>query len=247
MEIIPAIDLRGGKVVRLLRGEYDKETVYTDRADEIARQWHAGGAKTIHIVDLDGAKDGAIVNKDAIKSIVNNADCQTELGGGLRDMASIEFALNDLGVSRVILGSVLLEKPELASDAANRFPNRVVLGIDARDGMMATRGWREDSAVKATDLVQEFNSLSIAAVIYTDIARDGTLEGPNLEALEAMAAVSPFPVIASGGIGQLDHIRALAEKVRSIGEDKVTGVIVGKALYEKKFTVNEAIAAANLS
>lgn len=247
MEIIPAIDLRGGKVVRLLRGEYDKETVYTDRADDIARQWQAGGAKTIHIVDLDGAKDGAITNREAIKSITTSVDCRTELGGGLREMTSIEFALETLGVSRVILGSVLLEKPELAAEAAERFPNQVVLGIDARDGMMSTRGWRENSTVKATDLVREFESLAIAAVIYTDIARDGTLEGPNLTALEEMAGASPFPVIASGGIGELAHIQSLAERVKSIGGEKVIGVIVGKALYEKKFTVAQAIETANLA
>ena len=241
MEIIPAIDLRGGQVVRLLRGEYDRETVYGTDAANVAREWQNGGAQLIHLVDLDGARDGEMKNAEAVRSITENVSIKTELGGGLRDMASITFLLEELGVSRAILGSVLLEKPELAVEAAKKFPGRIVLGIDARNGMVATRGWREDSAVRATDLVKEFHGLDIAAVIYTDIARDGTLEGPNLEATAEMAEVSPFPLIASGGIGDLSHIQTLAKCAKSLRKGSITGVIVGKALYEKKFTLQEAI------
>jgi len=241
MDIIPAIDLRGGQVVRLLRGEYDKETVYPKQPDEMAQLWQQGGANLIHIVDLDGARDGAMQNADAVKSITKNVSIKTELGGGLRDMESIEHLLTNLGVSRAILGSVLLEKPELATEAATKFPNQIVLGIDARNGMVATRGWREDSAVKATDLVKEFASLPIAEVIYTDIARDGTLEGPNLEATAEMANASPFPIVASGGIGDLSHIASLVQCAKSLTKGSISSIIIGKALYENKFTLEEAI------
>ncbi|MGC9326600.1 MAG: 1-(5-phosphoribosyl)-5-[(5-phosphoribosylamino)methylideneamino]imidazole-4-carboxamide isomerase [Candidatus Hinthialibacter sp.] len=244
MDIIPAIDLRGGQVVRLLRGEYDQETIYTNDPASIARLWQEGGASIIHLVDLDGARDGAMKNADAVRSIVQSISIHTELGGGLRDMASIEFLLDELGVSRAILGSVLLEKPQLAVEAAQQYPERIVLGIDARNGMVATRGWREDSAVRAVELVKEFAPLPIAAVIYTDIARDGTLEGPNIEAMVEMAEASPFPLIASGGIGELSHIQRLAQTAHSLKQGAISGVIVGKALYEKKFTVEEAIKAA---
>lgn len=241
MEIIPAIDLRGGQVVRLLRGEYDRETVYAKNPVEIARRWQEGGACIIHLVDLDGAKDGEMKNAEAVRSITKNVTVKTELGGGLRDMASIEYLLDELGVSRAILGSVLLEKPELAIEAAEKFPGRIVLGIDARNGLVATRGWRTDSSVRATDLVKEFAELPIAAVIYTDIARDGTLEGPNIPAMIEMAQVSPFPLIASGGIGDLSHLKALAEAAHTLKRGEISGVIVGKALYERKFNLEEAI------
>ncbi|HOJ61986.1 MAG TPA: 1-(5-phosphoribosyl)-5-[(5-phosphoribosylamino)methylideneamino]imidazole-4-carboxamide isomerase [bacterium] len=243
MEIIPAIDLQGGQVVRLLRGEYDQKTVYDRRPEEVAKQWQTGGARTIHIVDLDGAKEGYTQNGQAIQAIARAVTVKTELGGGLRDLDAIQRVLA-MGVTRAILGSVLLEKPGLAREAARRFPDRIILGIDARKGLVATRGWREDSPVWATDLVREFAGLPIAGVIYTDIARDGTLEGPNLEAIARMAECSPFPLTASGGIGSLDHIRALAALAHSLKQGSITGVIVGKALYEKKFTLEEAIAAA---
>ncbi len=241
MEIIPAIDLRGGHVVRLLRGEYEKETIYTQQPADVGKLWQEGGAQLIHIVDLDGARDGSMKNAEAIRSIVQSVCIKTELGGGLRDMASIDFLLNDLGVTRAILGSVLLEKPELAKESAQKYPGRIVLGIDARDGMVATRGWREDSAVRATDLVREFAGYPIAAVIYTDIARDGTLEGPNIPAMIEMAQNSPFPLIASGGIGNLSHLKALAETAAVLEKGKISGVIVGKALFERKFTLPDAI------
>lgn len=244
MEIIPAIDLRGGRVVRLFQGDYQLETVYSENPAEFAQKWADEGAKFLHIVDLDGARDGQMKNRQAIQTIVQNMNLTTELGGGLRDMETLDVVLSQLNVSRAILGSVLLEKPELVVEAAHRYPNRIILGIDARGGMVATRGWRETSTVKAIDLIEEFGALPIAAVIYTDIARDGTLAGPNLEATGQMAKASPFPLIASGGIGDLSHIRELAKLNRSLGSDKIGGVIVGKALYEKKFTLPEAIAAA---
>ena len=243
MDIIPAIDLRGGNVVRLLRGEYNQETIYSNTPAEIAKKWEAAGAGIIHLVDLDGARDGEMKNRQAIQSITQTVNVTTELGGGLRDVESVDMVLDILGVDRAIFGSILLEAPQVAIDAANKYPQRIILGIDARDGNMATRGWRETSAIKATELVQEFAAHPFAAVIYTDIAKDGTLEGPNLDAIEEMAEVSPFPIIASGGIGSLDDIRSVFELNRSLGGDKITGIITGKAVYEGKFTVEQAIEA----
>ncbi len=242
MEIIPAIDLHGGQVVRLFRGEYEQETIYSDNPAKFAKAWQTGGAKWIHLVDLDGARDGEIKNRFAIESIVNEVNVKTELGGGIRDLETVEAVLDGMGVSRAILGSVLLEKPDLVVEASRKFPYRIVLGIDARDGMVATRGWRETSSIEATELVQEFAALPIAAVIYTDIFRDGTLEGNNIEATREIAKASPFPLIASGGIGELKHIKSLATLSKEL-QGKIIGVIVGKALYEKKFTLEEAIAA----
>lgn len=244
MDILPAIDLRGGHVVRLYQGDYDQETVYDTTPIEMARRWREAGARWIHIVDLDGARDGAMKNREAIREITANVEIQTELGGGLRDLDAIRYALEELEVSRIILGSVLLENPELAREAAEEYPGQIVLGIDARDGMAATRGWRETSKVSAIQLAREFAGPPFAAVIYTDIARDGALVGPNLESLRAMAEASPFPVIASGGIGSLDDIRAVARLSHEIGEKRLPGVIVGKALYENKFSLEEALAAA---
>ena len=192
---------------------------------------------------MEGARDGQVKNAEAIQSIVKNTSVKTELGGGLRDLETITYVIEKLGVSRAILGSVLLEKPELATQASLKYPDRIVLGIDARGGLVATRGWRETSSVKATDLVKEFAALPLAGVIYTDIARDGTLEGPNLDATAEMAEVSPFPVIASGGIGCLDDIKAVAKMAKGLKKGTISGIIVGKALYEKKFTVEEAIQA----
>ena len=242
MKIIPAIDLRGGQVVRLLQGEYDQETVYQHSPVEIAQTWQEGGAALIHLVDLDGAREGAMLNRQAIQAITQSVSVETELGGGLRTLESVKTILDELGVGRAILGSILLEDPSLAKQAAERYPHRIVLGIDARDGHVATRGWRETSTVKALDLVQEFAGLPFADVIYTDISRDGTLAGPNLDALGSMAQTSPFPVIASGGIGNLDDIRAIAKVNQQVG-GKISGIIVGKALYENQFTLPEAIAA----
>ncbi|MBI1389704.1 MAG: 1-(5-phosphoribosyl)-5-[(5-phosphoribosylamino)methylideneamino]imidazole-4-carboxamide isomerase [bacterium] len=243
MDLIPAIDLRGGQVVRLLRGEYDQETVYGTDPASVARRWREGGGDIIHIVDLDGARDGVMQNRAAIEAIVKEAGIPTELGGGLRDMAAVDRVLGEIGVTRAILGSVLLETPELAHEAAKKYPGRIVLGIDARDGRVATRGWRETSEVMATGLVKEFAGLEIAAVIYTDIARDGTLEGPNLEQLTRMAEASPFSIIASGGVGSLEHVTAVADLARRLPEGAISGLIIGKALYENQFTLEQAVQA----
>lgn len=243
MEILPAIDLRGGQVVRLLQGEYKWETVYDDSPATMGKRWEDGGAKWIHIVDLDGAREGMIRNQEAIQSITETVGVSTELGGGLRDMDSIAFALDGLGVNRAILGSVLLENPDLGKEAVDNYPHRIVLGIDARDGKVATRGWRETSEVLATDLLEEFSGLPFAGVIYTDIKRDGTLQGPNLDELKSVAEASEFPVIASGGIGTLEDIRAVAALPSTLSRGEISGIIVGKALYENKFSLMEAIQA----
>ncbi len=241
MEVIPAIDLRGGHVVRLLKGEYDQETRYSNDPASIAQKWKSEGARTLHLVDLDGARDGEIKNRQALESITKNVHILTQLGGGLRDMSTLDTVLTTLDIEKAILGSVLLEKPGLVVQAAEKYPHRIMLGIDARDGLVATHGWRSTSTVKATELVNEFRGLPVRAVIYTDISRDGTLIGPNIEAALEMASITPFPVVVSGGIGSLDDIHRLAQMSRTIVDNKIVAVIVGKALYEGKFTLKQAI------
>lgn len=243
MEIIPAIDLRGGRAVRLYQGDYNQETVYFDDPGEAAKQWQDEGASRIHLVDLDGARDGEMQNRDALIRIREQVSVPTQLGGGIRTMADVERVIEDLKINRAILGSVLLEDPDFAKEAAKKYPDQIILGIDARNGMMSTRGWREDSSISATDLVKTFAGFPFAAVIYTDIAMDGTLKGPNYQAQIEMAEVSEFPVIASGGVGTLEHIKELARISKTDEGKNISGVITGKALYEKKFTVKEAIEA----
>lgn len=243
MEIIPAIDLRGGKAVRLYQGDYNQETIYFDDPVDAALNWETEGASRIHLVDLDGARDGVMKNRDALLNIQSRVSVPTQLGGGIRRMEDVERVLDELKINRAILGSVLLENPDFAKEAAKKYPDRIILGIDARNGTMATRGWREDSAIYATDVVQEFAGFPFAAVIYTDIAMDGTLKGPNYAVQIEMAQVSAFPVIASGGVGTLEHIKELARLSRTSEGKNICGIITGKALYEKKFTIKEAIEA----
>ncbi len=244
MEIIPAIDLRGGKAVRLYQGDYDQETVYFDDPADAAKQWECEGAPRIHLVDLDGARDGVMKNRKALITIRESVNVPTQLGGGIRTMEDVERVLEDIKIDRAILGSVLLEHPAFAKEAAKKYPDQIILGIDARNGYMATRGWREDSTILAADVVKEFEGYPFAAVIYTDIAMDGTLKGPNYDAQVEMAGVSPFPVIASGGVGTLEHIKELAYLACTEEGQNICGVITGKALYEKKFTMKEALEAA---
>ncbi|GAB4310282.1 MULTISPECIES: 1-(5-phosphoribosyl)-5-[(5-phosphoribosylamino)methylideneamino]imidazole-4-carboxamide isomerase [Cyanobacterium] len=237
MEVIPAIDLLAGRCVRLYQGDYEQSQVFSENPLEIALQWQSLGATRLHLVDLDGAKEGTTINLDAISTIVKNLNIPIQVGGGLRDRTSIE-RLFDLGVERAIVGTVAVEKPELVEELCNTFPHKIAVGIDARNGKVATKGWLETSTVEATDLAQRISDKA-AAIIYTDISRDGTLVGPNIEALKQLAQVTDIPVIASGGISSLTDLLSLVS-LESLG---VRGVIVGKAIYTGKLDLKEAIQA----
>jgi phosphoribosylformimino-5-aminoimidazole carboxamide ribotide isomerase len=233
MRVIPAIDLRGGLCVRLRQGDYDRETVFGDDPAAMAWQWESQGATLIHLVDLDGAKAGRPVNVEPVRRVVKQVSVPCQLGGGVRDRDTIAAWL-DAGLSRVIVGTQALRDPAWFEAMAAEFPGRLVLGLDAREGKVAAQGWLETSSVEATTLAARFDGLPLAAIVYTDIARDGTLEGPNLDATRVLAESVRAPVIASGGVGSLADLE-------SLGRLPIDGCIVGRALYERKFTLREAI------
>ena len=237
MEIWPAIDLRGGRCVRLVQGDYDRETVFGDDPAEMARRWVGDGAQFLHLVDLDGARDGKLVNRDAVSAIVQAVDIPCELGGGIRDDQSIEQLLS-LGLQRLVIGTKAIKEPDWFRTTCRKFPNQLALGIDARNGRVATDGWLETSDVAATGLAKAFEDEPIAAIIYTDIAKDGMMSGPNLEAMKEMNEATRIPVVASGGVTTADDVEQLA----SI---KMAGCIIGRTLYEGKLTLQDALAAAN--
>jgi phosphoribosylformimino-5-aminoimidazole carboxamide ribotide isomerase len=237
MEVIPAIDLLAGRCVRLYQGDYEQSQVFSENPLEIALQWQSLGATRLHLVDLDGAKEGTTVNLDVIAKIVKNLNIPVQVGGGLRDRTSVERLFN-LGVERAIVGTVAVENPELVEELCHAFPHQIAVGIDARNGKVATKGWLETSTVEATDLAKRISDKA-AAIIYTDISRDGTLVGPNIEALKQLAQVTNIPVIASGGISSLTDLLSLLS-LESLG---VNGVIVGKAIYTGKVDLKEAIQA----
>lgn len=237
MIVYPAIDIRGGHAVRLVEGDYDQETVFDADPVDAARRWADAGAEWIHIVDLDGAREGKRRNARVIGRIRDAVDCNLQLGGGIRTMDDIDDVL-DLGVDRVVIGSAAVTHPELVAIAVERVGSAIAVGLDARDGKLATHGWREQSDVSALAAARRFAEDGVDQVIFTDIGRDGRLEGPNLGALREMIAGVPVDVIASGGISSLDDVRA----VRDLG---AAGVIIGAALYHKKFTLAEAIAVAS--
>lgn len=234
-EVIPAIDLRGGRCVRLLHGEFDQETVYGDDPLAVGRRWVEQGGRTLHVVDLDGARDGSAGNAEAIAALAGALEIPLQVGGGVRDRAAAE-RLFAAGVQRVVLGTAAVQQPELVDELAAAYPGRICLGVDARDGMVAIDGWQTTSATSVDDLLARFRDLPLAAVIYTDIHRDGALKGPNVEATGRLAASSPHPVIASGGVTTPADVAALAQ----VG---VAGMIVGRALYEGTTTLPELIEA----
>ena len=238
MEILPAIDLLDGACVRLHQGDYDQVTRFSEDPVAQALSWQSQGATRLHLVDLDGAKRGEPINDAAVRAITSALDIPVQLGGGVRSLERAE-ELIACGLDRVILGTVAIEQPQLVQELAQRHPGRIVVGIDANDGRVATRGWIEQSDVLATDLAKQFSAAGIAAIITTDIATDGTLAGPNLEALRTMAQCSAVPVIASGGIGCMADLLSLLP-LEPLG---VTGVIVGRALYDGRVDLAEAIAA----
>ena len=238
MEVIPAIDLLDGKCVRLYQGDYDRSETFNDNPVEVARTWSEQGATRLHLVDLDGAKSGKSVNLAAIEAIVRAIDIPVQVGGGIRDRASVVRLLS-LGVQRIILGTVAVEQPELVTELCREFPQQIVIGIDARKGKVATRGWLETSEIAATELAQRMAQQGAAAIIYTDIHRDGTLSGPNLEALQELARTIDIPVIASGGVSSLTDLLSLLA-LETLG---VTGAIVGRAIYTGDVNLQEAIQA----
>ncbi|MGK7873999.1 MAG: 1-(5-phosphoribosyl)-5-[(5-phosphoribosylamino)methylideneamino]imidazole-4-carboxamide isomerase [Xenococcaceae cyanobacterium] len=237
MDVIPAIDLLGGRCVRLYQGDYQRSQVFNDNPVEVARQWVKEGATRLHVVDLDGAKQGQPVNLQGIEAIVRAVSVPVQVGGGLRDRSSITQLLN-LGVERTIVGTVAVEQPQVVNQLCQEFPGQIVVGIDARNGKVATRGWLETSEVDATSLAQQIQE-GAAAIIYTDIQRDGTLTGPNMEALRELATGVEVPVIASGGVSSLTDLLSLLS-LELLG---VTGVIVGRALYTGDVVLSEAIQA----
>ena len=238
MEIIPAIDLLGGACVRLHQGDYDQVTRFSDDPVAQALSWQEQGATRLHLVDLDGAKSGDPVNDTSVRAITEALDIPVQLGGGVRTVERAESLLS-VGLDRVILGTAAIENPALVRELAGRYPEQIIVGIDARDGKVATRGWIEESNVEATALAKELSGVGIAAIISTDIATDGTLAGPNLEALRSMAEASSVPVIASGGVGCMADLLALL----SLEPYGVTGVIVGRALYDGRVMLKEGIQA----
>ena len=238
MDVIPAIDLLEGRCVRLYQGDYQRSQVFSDNPVEVARQWVEMGATRLHVVDLDGAKQGQPVNLPAIEAIVRAVSVPVQVGGGLRDRARISGLLN-LGVERAIVGTIAVEQPQLVNQLCREFPGQIAVGIDARNGKVATRGWLETSEVAATELAQQMAQQGAAAIIYTDIHRDGTLTGPNLEALRELATQVEIPVIASGGVSSLTDLLSLLA-LEPLG---VTGVIVGRALYTGDVILSEALQA----
>jgi phosphoribosylformimino-5-aminoimidazole carboxamide ribotide isomerase len=228
LTLYPAIDLKDGACVRLRRGAMNEATVYSDDPGAQARAWQQAGFRWLHVVDLNGAFAGRSENAGAVAAILANADVPVQLGGGLRDMAAITRWI-EAGITRVILGSAAVKDPTLVREACRTFPGRVAVGIDARDGMVATEGWAETSDLSAEGLALRFEDAGVAAIIHTDIARDGMLSGVNIEATLALAARVAIPVIASGGIGGLDDLRALKQAAEG---SRVEGVIVGRALYD---------------
>jgi phosphoribosylformimino-5-aminoimidazole carboxamide ribotide isomerase len=238
MEVIPAIDLLKGQCVRLYQGDYDQSEVFNSDPVAVARQWVEEGATRLHLVDLDGARAGHSVNLAAIAAIVQAVTVPVEVGGGLRDRQSVAKLLST-GVRWSILGTVAVEQPELVSQLCREFPGQIIVGIDARNGKVATKGWLETSEVLATELAERMAQLGAAAIIYTDIHRDGTLQGPNLEALRELAAVVAIPVIASGGVSSVTDLLSLL----ALEPQGVTGAIVGKAIYTGDVSLKEAIRA----
>lgn len=238
MDVIPAIDLLDGKCVRLYQGDYNQSQVFHDDPVAVARQWVEDGANRLHLVDLDGAKAGRPVNLDAIRAIVQAVDIPVEVGGGLRDRSSVADLLAT-GVRWAILGTVAVEQPELVTELCAQFPEQIIVGIDARNGKVATKGWLETSEVLATDLSDRMAKLGAAAIIYTDIHRDGTLQGPNLEALQEIASVVDIPVIASGGVSSMTDLLSLL----ALEPQGVTGAIVGRAIYTGDVSLKEAVRA----
>ncbi len=234
---MPAIDLKEGNCVRLLRGDMAQATVFNDDPGQQAADFVSAGAEWLHVVDLDGAFAGNPKNADAVQSIINGLGAvPMQLGGGIRTMETIAFWL-DAGVRRVILGTVALTDPELVFEACKKYPGRIAVGIDAKDGMVATEGWAKVSDISAIDLARKFEAAGVSAIIHTDIARDGAMAGPNWQASLEIARAISIPVIISGGVSSMDDLVILKENC----ETRISGVISGRAVYDGAFSVKEAV------
>ncbi|WP_424965715.1 MULTISPECIES: 1-(5-phosphoribosyl)-5-[(5-phosphoribosylamino)methylideneamino]imidazole-4-carboxamide isomerase [unclassified Dinoroseobacter] len=236
MILYPAIDLKDGQAVRLYKGDMDKATVFHDSPAEQAKAFQEAGCEWLHLVDLNGAFAGTPVNGAAVEAILAATSVPAQLGGGIRDMATIEMWLTR-GIARVILGTVAVEDPDLVRAAAKAFPGKVAVGLDARNGRVATRGWAEETDLMVTDLAKSFEDAGVAAIIYTDIDRDGAMQGPNVTATAALAHATSIPVIASGGVSSLEDLRAL----KATGAP-LNGAISGRALYDGAIDLAEALA-----
>jgi len=236
MIVIPAIDLKQGKCVRLEQGLMERDTIFCEHPADQAREWQRQGGELLHIVDLDGAFAGVPKNREAIAAIVGSISIPTQLGGGIRDIPTIEAYLS-LGIGRVILGTAALRNPELVMEGCRLYPGRIVVGIDAKNGMVAVQGWAEVTGISAVELARRFEGYGVAAIIYTDISRDGMMAGPNIEATKTLSESVSIPVIASGGVSSLMDIKNLM----AIESSGVTGVITGKAIYTGAFRLAEAV------
>lgn len=240
MELYPAIDLRGGRCVRLRQGDYGAETVYGDDPVTLARGFADAGAPWIHLVDLDAARTGEPVNRPLVTAVATAVGVRVQAGGGVRDEAAVQGLL-DAGVARVVLGTAAMGDPALVARMAAQHPGAIAVGLDARGGEVAVRGWTESAGVSLLDAVRRFDDAGVAALIVTDISRDGTLVGPDRDGLAEVLAATAVEVVASGGVGTLQHLRALS--ALEAGGRRLSGAIVGKALYEGSFTIDEALAA----
>ena len=239
MIIYPAIDIRGGRCVRLTEGRFDAETVFADDPAEMALKWAGLGAEFLHLVDLDGALAGEGKNVPVIQRILKSVSIPVQLGGGIRNLETIEKLL-ELGVTRLILGSAAVKNPELVAEACKKYPGHIAVGIDAKNGEVAIEGWGQGSGVAATELAKKMASFGVETIIYTDISRDGMLSGVNVEATAALARACGVPIIASGGVASLDDIR----RVTAVEGDGVQGCIIGKAIYTGAVDLKEALALA---
>jgi phosphoribosylformimino-5-aminoimidazole carboxamide ribotide isomerase len=237
MIVFPAIDLKAGQVVRLAEGDMSRATVYADDPAAQAERFAAAGADWLHVVDLDGAFAGESVNGDAVRGIGTTFPGKIQLGGGIRSRASLERWFR-LGIDRAVIGTAALTDPDLVKDAARDFPGRIVVAVDARDGLVATQGWADISDVPVIDLARRFEDAGVAALLFTDVGRDGLLKGVNVEATAALASAQSLPVIASGGVAGIEDIRALKSC------DGIEGVIAGRAIYDGRLDLAQAIAAA---
>ena len=236
MKVIPAIDIKGGNVVRLVRGDYEQITVYSTAPSDIARRWHSQGASLLHIVDLDGALLGEPKNMDFVSMIVRSVSIPVELGGGIRSLESIKWAFN-IGVAKVVLGTKVVEDVEFISTAIKQYGEKVVVSIDAKNGFVVIRGWTKTSTINAIDMARRMEHLGASSIIYTDVTADGTLAGPNLTRVDNFMKNVNIPVIVAGGISSVDDLRKLC----ALNRKNLVGAIVGKALYEGEVNLGEAI------
>jgi phosphoribosylformimino-5-aminoimidazole carboxamide ribotide isomerase len=241
VELLPAIDLRDGHCVRLRQGDFAEETIYDDDPVRVAREFEAAGAGWLHVVDLDAARTGTRAHLDLIRLIVRSVRCRVEVGGGVRT-ADAAVELLEAGVERVVVGTAAVERPALVEELCHEFPGRVAVGLDARGNEVAIRGWQEGAEADVVELAERFAGVGLSALIVTEIGRDGTMAGPDLDQLGAVLEATGIDIVASGGVGTLDDLRALAS-LRAAGRGRsLAGIIVGRAIYEGRFTVEEALA-----